>query len=630
MRELELLAPAKNLECGIAAIDHGADAVYIGAPKFGARAAAVNTVDDIRRLCSHAHQFQAKVYVTLNTLVYDEEMAEMRHLVEELADAGADAFLVQDMGLLARCREWLRGTQVELHASTQTDNRDAGKVAWLYSQGFSRVVLARELSLDEMRTIHEEVPQVQLEAFVHGALCVSFSGVCYASQHCFGRSANRGACAQFCRLEFALEDAEGRRVAPPAHWLSLKDMCRLDYLEQMAQAGISSFKIEGRLKEVSYVKNVVAAYSQALDRLVRKQPGTYRRASLGRVNLSFVPDVAKSFNRGFTPYFIDGRRSDIASTASPKAIGAEIGKVTAVRNGAVRATVFAPIANGDGLCFFNRQGRLEGFRVNRADANLIYPQRMPQGLLPGMTLYRNFDQDFERRLAKPTAQRQIPLRLHLSKTEGGFLLSASVVGAPIAAQVVGEMESQPARTPQRQAQQQQLERLGQTAFVAEETVIDDEVAQCFIPAGRLADWRRSLVDALLQRITGKERNPDVDASSQDIETENAGKMLTALPASPLYRQYSYLYNVANVHAVAFYRRQQMDLEKNAFELQSAHPGALLMQCRHCLRYTLGYCVKNGGRRPVWKEPLRLVLPDGRRFPLQFNCNICQMFVYAEK
>ena len=627
MRELELLAPAKNLECGIAAIDHGADAVYIGAPKFGARAAAVNTVDDIRRLCRHAHQFQAKVYVTLNTLVYDDEMTEMRHLVEELADAGTDAFLVQDMGLLARCREWLRDAKVELHASTQTDNRDAKKVAWLHSQGFSRVVLARELSLDEMRTIHEEVPQVQLEAFVHGALCVSFSGVCYASQHCFGRSANRGACAQFCRLEFDLEDADGRRVAPPAHWLSLKDMCRLDYLEQMALAGVSSFKIEGRLKEVSYVKNVVAAYSQALDRLVRKQPDTYRRASLGRVTLSFVPDVAKSFNRGFTPYFIDGRRTDIAATASPKAIGAEIGKVTAVRNGAVRATVFAPIANGDGLCFFNRQGRLEGFRVNRADANLIYPQRMPQGLLPGMTLYRNFDQDFERRLAKPTAQRQIPLRLHLSKTEGGLLLSASVIGAPITAQVVGEMEMQPARTPQRQAQQQQLERLGQTAFVAEETVVDDEVAQCFIPAGRLAEWRRNLVDTLLQNMAREDRKHD---TPRVIETEDTGKAPTAPPASPLYRQYPYLYNVANVHAVAFYRRQQMDLGKNAFELQSAHPGALLMQCRHCLRYTLGYCVKNGGRRPVWKEPLRLVLPDGRRFPLQFNCNICQMFVYAEK
>lgn len=630
MRELELLAPAKNLECGIAAIDHGADAVYIGAPKFGARAAAVNTVDDIRRLCRHAHQFQAKVYVTLNTLVYDDEMAEMRHLVEELADAGADAFLVQDMGLLARCREWLRGTQVELHASTQTDNRDAKKVAWLHRQGFSRVVLARELSLHEMRTIHEEVPQVQLEAFVHGALCVSFSGVCYASQHCFGRSANRGACAQFCRLEFDLEDADGRRVAPPAHWLSLKDMCRLDYLEQMAQAGISSFKIEGRLKEVSYVKNVVAAYSQALDRLVRKQPDTYRRASLGRVALSFVPDVAKSFNRGFTPYFIDGRRTDIASTASPKAIGAEIGKVTAVRNGAVRATVFAPIANGDGLCFFNRQGRLEGFRVNRAEANLIYPQRMPQGLLLGMTLYRNFDQDFERRLAKPTAQRQIPLRLHLSKTEGGFLLSASVIGAPITAQVMGEMEIQPARTPQRQAQQQQLERLGQTAFVAEETVIDEEVAQCFIPAGRLAEWRRNLVDALLQNMEREDRRQVTSQVEETDDTKEGGKAPTAPPASPLYQQYPYLYNVANVHAVAFYRRQQMDLGKNAFELQSAHPGALLMQCRHCLRYTLGYCVKNGGRRPVWKEPLRLVLPDGRRFSLQFNCNICQMFIYAEK
>ena len=509
MRQLELLAPAKNLACGMAAIDHGADAVYIGAPRFGARAAAVNTVDDIRRLCQYAHQFLAKVYVTLNTLVYDDEIDDAHRMVVQLAEAGADAFLIQDMGLLTLCRKWLQGEWegVALHASTQTDNRDAAKVAWLARQGISRVVVARELSLSEIAAIHRAVPQVEIEAFVHGALCVSYSGVCYASQHCFGRSANRGACAQFCRLEFALEDAEGRQVAPSAHWLSLKDMCRIDSLEPMAEAGVTSFKIEGRLKDEGYVKNVVAAYSQALDRLVHKQPHTYRRASLGKATVAFTPDVAKSFNRGFTPYFIDGRRTDIASTASPKAMGPEVGKVTAVREGRIRATVYAPLANGDGLCFFNRQGRLEGFRVNRVEANTLYPQRMPKGLLPGMTLYRNYDQDFERTLAKPTAQRRIPMRLRLSTAPQGFLLTAMLPGTDCSVQVEGPMAHQPARSPQREAQQQQLARLGQTVFEAVDTTVDDDAAALFIPAGRLAEWRREVVAAMTAALAQAAAQP---------------------------------------------------------------------------------------------------------------------------
>lgn len=634
-RKLELLAPAKNLECGMAAIDHGADAVYVGAPRFGARAAAVNTIGDIRSLCHYAHQFLAKVYVTLNTIVYDDEMDDIHRMVIQLAEAGADAFLVQDMGLLALCREWLRGPYagVQLHASTQTDNRDAQKVAWLFEQGFSRVVLARENSLSDIQIIHEAVPQVELEAFVHGALCVSYSGVCYASQHCFGRSANRGACAQFCRLEFALEDAEGRQVAPPAHWLSLKDMCRLSQLERMAQAGVTSFKIEGRLKEASYVKNVVAAYSNELNRLVCEHPDLYQRASLGNVKLGFEPDVAKSFNRGFTGYFIDGQRTDIASFATPKAIGAEVGKVTAVRNGSIRATVFAPLSNGDGLCFFNRQGRLQGFRVNRVENNMVYPQRMPQGLFPGMTLYRNYDQDFERRLGKPSAERRIPLRLHLSKVEKGFSVSGEVLGTDISAQIPCLMEHQPAHSPQRQAQQQQLERLGQTIYEAAEVVVDDDVSQCFIPAGRLAEWRRELITiisgTLLKRAARKNGEPLPLEEKKEISGKEAAAM--ASPPTPvLYRQFPYLYNVANAQAAEFYKRNGLPLGINAFELEKSHDDDLLMQCRHCVRYTLGYCVKNGGRQPKWKEPLRLVLPDGRRFRLQFMCNICQMFVYAEK
>ena len=305
MRSLELLAPAKNLECGLAAIDHGADAVYIGASRFGARVAAGNSVDDIRQLCLYAHQFAAKVYVTVNTIIYDNELEATRQLLAELSDAGVDAILVQDMAVLSLLSDRSPLTShLSFHASTQTDNRTVEKVRWLRDVGFRRVVLARELSADEIAAIHEAVPDVELEVFVHGALCVSYSGLCYASEHCFGRSANRGACAQFCRMKFDLIDADGRELEHQRHLLSLKDMNLSSHLQELVDAGATSFKIEGRLKDAAYVKNVTAAYSEALNAIIRQHPDRYCRASRGQCTYTFRPDLHKTFNRGFTTYFL--------------------------------------------------------------------------------------------------------------------------------------------------------------------------------------------------------------------------------------------------------------------------------------------------------------------------------------
>ncbi|HEY9551142.1 MAG TPA: peptidase U32 family protein, partial [Prevotella sp.] len=371
MRQLELLAPAKNLECGIAAIDHGADAVYIGAARFGARAAAGNSIDDIAELCRYAHQYGAKVYVTINTIVYENELDDTRSLLLQLAQIEVDAVLVQDMAVL----EIVAQLQQEnpqlrmpaLHASTQTDNRSAEKVAWLKSLGFERVVLARELSAAEIADIYRQVPHVDLEVFVHGALCVSYSGVCYASQHCFNRSANRGECAQFCRMKFDLVDSNGQIIEHQRHLLSLKDMSQIDNLETLADAGACSFKIEGRLKEVNYVKNVVSAYSRRLNEIVRKHPEKYCRASLGEVEYTFEPDLQKTFNRGYTTYFLNGRKPDIFSPDTPKALGEFVGHVKELRGNSFNVAGTAAFANGDGLCFINAERELEGFRVNRVE-----------------------------------------------------------------------------------------------------------------------------------------------------------------------------------------------------------------------------------------------------------------------
>ena len=597
MRALELLAPAKNLEYGIAAIDHGADAVYIGASRFGARAAVGNSVADIRKLCDYAHPFGVKVYVTVNTIVYDDELEATRQLLAELSEAGADAILIQDMAVL----EMMKDLPMAAHASTQTDNRSVEKVQWLRDLGFSRVVLARELSLDEIKEIHLQVPDVELEVFVHGALCVSYSGICYASQYCFNRSANRGECAQFCRMKFSLEDAKGREVVNDRYLLSLKDMNRIDHLEELVEAGVTSLKIEGRLKDLSYVKNVTAAYSQRLNELIRRHPDLYSRSSLGECRYTFTPDLNRTFNRGYTTYFLHGRKPDIASWDTPKAMGAFVGTVKEIRHDSFNVAGVASFSNGDGLCFFDDNRELVGFRANKVVGNRIFPYRMPNGLKSGIRLYRNNDQEFDRLMSKTSAERKITIRLSLRAIENGFELSAT---SGILVSV--NCEHQVAQRPQRENIIRQLTKLGDTIFTCSEVDISDDF-NFFIPNSVLSEMRRELVAKMMGARNRRE-------SSVDRIMQSSSKI-------PTYA-YSYLYNISNRLSKRFYDKKEL----SAFELKGGT--GPIMQCRHCIRYTLGACVKHGGERPSWQEPLSLVLGDGRRFRLEFDCQHCQMNVYA--
>lgn len=632
MRKLELLAPAKNLECGKAAIDHGADAVYIGAAKFGARASAGNSLDDIRELCLYAHQFGAKVYVTVNTIVYQDELEDTRALLRALTEMRVDALLVQDMAVLDLLPKDMKPLPA-LHASTQTDNRTAEKVAWLHGLGFERVVLARELSLAEIKTIHQTVPDVQLEGFVHGALCVSYSGVCYASQYCFQRSANRGACAQFCRMKFDLVDAQGREIEHQRHLLSLKDLCQIDHLEEMADAGICSFKIEGRLKDVEYVKNVVSAYSKRLNRIIEKRGDDYRRASLGRVTYHFEPDLKKTFNRGYTDYFLHRRQPYIYSPDTPKALGEYVGKVKEIRRGSFNVAGTASFANGDGLCFINDEHELEGFRINRAEGNRLFPLRMPDNLRPGAALYRNRNEAFGKLLKGKTAERKIPITLTLSVTDNGFALSATGQGIKPTCQVL-EVDKQKAMKPQRDNILRQLGKLGDTPYLADVIELEGQADAYFIPSSALATLRREVVQAIELQQSVEVEMPSAHPSVSPTAPP-ARKPSATLAWQPEYRKFTYLYNIANTLSKSFYQREGLSNVADAYEVsQGADEGAerqnsvLVMQCRHCLRYSLGHCVRRGGKQPTWKEPLYLRLGDGRRFRLEFKCDECQMNIYA--
>ena len=632
MRKLELLAPAKNLECGKAAIDHGADAVYIGAAKFGARASAGNSLDDIRELCLYAHQFGAKVYVTVNTIIYQDELEDTRALLRALTEMHVDALLVQDMAVLDLLPKDMKPLPA-LHASTQTDNRTAEKVAWLHGLGFERVVLARELSLAEIKTIHQTVPDVQLEGFVHGALCVSYSGVCYASQYCFQRSANRGACAQFCRMKFDLIDAQGREIEHQRHLLSLKDLCQIDHLEEMADAGICSFKIEGRLKDVEYVKNVASAYSKRLNRIIEKRGDDYCRASLGQVTYYFEPDLKKTFNRGYTDYFLHRRQPYIYSPDTPKALGEYVGKVKEIRRGSFNVAGTASFANGDGLCFINDEHELEGFRINRAEGNRLFPLRMPDNLRPGAALYRNRDEAFSKLLKGKTAERKIPITLILSVTENGFALSATGQGIKPTCQVL-EIDKQKAMKPQRDNILRQLGKLGDTPYLADVIELEGQADEYFIPSSALATLRREVVQAIELEHSNEVETPSAHASVSPT-APSVRKPSATLAWQPEYRKFTYLYNIANTLSKSFYQREGLSNVADAYEVsQGADEGAerqnsvLVMQCRHCLRYSLGHCVRRGGKQPTWKEPLYLRLGDGRRFRLEFKCDECQMNIYA--
>lgn len=634
LRKIELLAPAKNLECGIAAIDHGADAVYIGAAQFGARQTAGNSTEDIAELTRYAHQFGATVYVTVNTIVYEKELAALEHLLKQLVEMGVDAILVQDMAVLEiykklKAEYVARGYRMPaLHASTQTDNRSADKVKWLKENGFERVVLARELSLEEITDIHKAHPDVELEAFVHGALCVSYSGACYASQYFFNRSANRGECAQFCRMAFDLKDSDGETLIEDSYLLSLKDMCQLDRLGDLLEAGVCSLKIEGRLKDANYVKNVVATYSEALNAYIAKHTGKYCRSSYGRCTYTFTPALEKTFNRGFTHYFFNGRQKDISSFNTPKAMGEYVGYVKEIRRGSFNVAGTAMFANGDGLCFFNRQKKLEGFRVNRVENNRLYPLTMPKNLEPGMALYRNNDIEFERAMQGKTATRKLQVRFVVDVVDGKLTFTATDECGRSANVVLNEAPEK-AQKSQHDNIVKQLEKLGNTVWTANEISINNSADEFFIPSSRLAAVRRELLEAL-------EDTPVSNHTDKQAVGETATNSVNA--NNTVYADTINIANVANITAQNYYAAHGVKNAPTAFELNSDYkagsttaPSAVppLMTCRYCLRYALGYCVKNGGKRPTWHEPLHLEAKNGIRVRLAFNCAKCQMEVYAE-
>lgn len=602
-RTIELLAPAKNLECGIEAIKHGADAVYIGAGQFGARQAAGNSVEDIAQLAGFAHFYGARVYVTVNTILKDSELTDAEKLIWQLYEAGADALLVQDMAVLR-----MKLPPIALHASTQCDVRSADKVRFLAGCGFTRVVLARELSLAEITEIHKACPDVELECFVHGALCVSYSGQCYASQYCFGRSANRGECAQFCRLKFDLVDSDGNTLIAGKHLLSLRDMNRMAYLEELMDAGVCSFKIEGRLKDVQYVKNVTAAYSQAVEKvLVRRRE--FVRASSGHSVPHFTPDVNRSFNRGFTDYFLHGRTDDIYSFGTPKSIGEKMGPVKEVGRGWIKVSGFKAFHNGDGICFFNRAGELEGYRVNRVEGNRVFlfleGADMPS-LAAGTELYRNYDLEFEKVLSRESATRKIGVDILFEEIPSGYQVTVTDEDGLSATSSV-EWKKEDARTPQQENIRTQMGKTGNTGFEVQNVEVRLE-GERFIPSSLLSDLRRQVTAGLERVRLDSYVRPGVGASAN--------------PKYPI-EKLTYLGNVMNAQARTFYQDHGVTGIDDAFE-KTQPDSATVMFCRHCIKNAMGLCTKNPRQNLKVQEPLWLVSQDGRRFRLRFDCSKCRM------
>ena len=615
---IELLSPARNLECGIAAVDHGADAVYIGAAHFGARAAAGNSAADIARLCDYAHRFGVKVYVTVNTLLRDDEREEVRHLIQDIYHAGADALIIQDTALLQ-----MDLPPIPLHASTQMDNRTAEKVEWLNKQGLRQIVLARELTLEEIKSIHLAVPEARLEAFVHGALCVSYSGRCYASEHCFGRSANRGECAQFCRLPFSLQDADGNTLVKDRYLLSLRDMNRSAYLEQMMDAGVRSFKIEGRLKDIAYVKNVTAAYRQAIDAVLKHRP-EYTRVSFGTSTYTFRPDLSRSFSRGSTDYFLFGRTADMASPLTPKSRGREVGHVKELRRDCIVVSSSETFSNGDGLCFFSADGQLQGFRVNRADGNHLYPATDARQALPsaverlrkGDRLWRSFDKQWEDIMSGKTADRRVEARFVLEETTDGFRLTLSTEDGKSQSKTF-TMPHQPARTNQSLSIKETLGRLGDTHYVCKD--IEVRFSQpWFIPRSNLAEWRREVCALQQERHVAPE-------PAYSGKSPNDTPFITPHTAPLMTCRFCIR------HAWGQCKKEQHSQRSTANGQWSTFNERKPTTNSQCSMVNVQRSMVNGQwsmANGQWKDPLYLVLGDGRRFRLEFDCKNCEMKVHG--
>lgn len=620
MRKVELLAPARSADIGIEAFSHGADAVYIGAPAFSARAAAGNSVKDIERLAQYGHQFGAKTIVAFNTIMTDSELPEAERLTWELYDAGVDALIIQDLGLLQ-----LNLPPIELHASTQTDNRTIEKTRLMRDLGMTRVVMARELSIDQIRSIHQSVPDVELECFIHGALCVCISGQCYMSAALTGRSANRGECAQPCRLPMDLYSAKNEELlARQKHLLSLRDMNRSAYIARLIDAGVTSLKIEGRLKDATYVKNVVAYYRQLIDRLYDQQTkdsaSYWQRASMGRCVYTFEPKLEKSFNRGFTSYFATGEREPMWNFESPKSMGERVGVVERVMRDSFVAKLDDAILlhNGDGLS----TGTL-GFRLNRFDPATCscFPlegNKVCQQLRRGQPLWRNLDAAFEQLLAKPSAKRLMPVAMSFNARPDAISLSVSLVEQPaVKAEVSMTGNYEMAKMPQTENIQRQLSKLGDTLFSPDTITISG--AELFVPSSHLSEIRRKVCEQLTEACVKVQTI--LRTSVLPVDYKKRAKTVDARGILPT----TFFANVMNENARETMRSMQIEKVDDAFELQKNREG-MVMQTRHCLKYAFGQCP-----RYLNPNPEKLLQPDvklgseamlkigNKKFILKFGC-----------
>ncbi|PPD47841.1 MAG: collagenase-like protease [Methylotenera sp.] len=612
-RHLELLAPAKNADFGIEAINHGADAVYIGGPAFGARAKAPNTIADIARLVKHAHRYHAEVFVALNTIFHDNELEGARELVHQLYDAEVDALIVQDMGLLE-----MDLPPIQLHASTQTDIRTVEKAVFLDQVGFSQIVLARELDLNTIKKI-ADTTSCNLEFFIHGALCVAFSGQCFISHAHTGRSANRGECSQECRLPFTLEDQKGRIIGKDKHFLSMKDNDQSANLRALIEAGVSSFKIEGRYKDLPYVKNATAHYRELIDEILNDRP-ELAKSSSGHATYTFTPQPEKTFNRSATDYFVNGRQADIGAFDTPKFSGEALGKVTKVGNNYFEVETNIELHNGDGVCFFDVHKELVGLRVNTVEGKRLYPNEMPADIRRNTIVYRNRDHAFMRLLEKDSAQRKIAVDMNFYETANGFALTITDENG-FSATATCEAEKQNAQHLEKAetSLRENLSKLGGTDFTSQQIQIS--TAQTwFIPASIINHLRRDAIEQLQQtRDLGYQRPPRREAAQPPA----------IFPEDTL----SYLANVYNKKARQFYEKHGVKMIAAAYEANKELDEVPLMITKHCLRFSHGLCPKEakgviGVQGTVTAEPMTLINGNDR-YTLKFDCKPCEMHVMGK-
>jgi putative protease len=608
-RKVEILAPAKNLYQGMAAINAGADAVYIGAHLFGARTNATNSVEDIAELVEYAHLFKAKVLVTVNTILYDNELELCQQLIHELYNAGVDAIIVQDMGILE-----MDLPPIVIHASTQANNRDPQHVKFLADAGMKRVVLARELNLDQIKDIHA-ASDVELEFFVSGALCVSFSGNCYMSVANGERSANRGSCAQNCRLPYNLIDGNGTTLLTETHLLSIKDLNLSDQLPELIEAGITSFKIEGRLKDLVYVKNNVSYLRKRLDAFLEVSD-QYEKASSGRTFYAFEAQMDKSFNRGYTDYFVNKRKERIGSWETPKSQGEYIGKVLEVKANGYVVENGDLLNNGDGLYFVNEEGQADGDRVNIIINNVVVPNNF-RPLPLGTDIYRNSDAAFNKLLERDdSAIRKIGVRLYFAETEEGFSLTAlDEDGHSYTAQMEVPKELSKNNESPVENIKKNLAKAGNTPFIVDDIEVTMS-ANWFLPISKINDIRRTVLEQLM----------DVRVREYHREERPITRTDHPYPVSQL----DFTYNVSNKLARQFYHRHGVTEIEKAFELQWDPGKSRVMTTKYCVKYELGKCPRYQRATMGEKVVEPLVLKHGDiEYKLKFNCKPCEMEIWEK-